>query len=66
MNDTFTKDDIGKRFLTTDGYTYTAREEVVVVEISPSNLRVKLRYSNGVEWWAANDGWSHRKLEELP
>lgn len=62
----FTKADVGQRWITTDGYTSSSRDEVVVVEVSPSGKNVKLKFTSGYEGWEENDGWSHRKLEKLP
>ncbi len=57
---------IGKRLLLTDGYTYIERDEVIVVELSPSGDNVKLRRPHGGEMWQRNDEWESRVLEELP
>lgn len=64
---TIKKEHIGKRLLITDGYTHVDRDEVLVVELSPSGKDVKLKsVDRGNSWWQDNDTWTTVVLEVLP
>lgn len=57
---------VGKHLLINDGSTDSDRNEVVVVELSPSGEYVKLRSAaSDASFWEMNDEWKIKILEVL-